>query len=152
MEELMAPEMMAPHPQYRISDEAGRRVYDGWDAVRGLYEGMKSIGATFFRKMEESIAVADWGFSNEQFYFQYMSGAEARRRGCDIDDVEATYAAGRWTSMHWHYTPDARLIGEHIFKAPFEVVQKVPGDQLLTLAEVRETLAPIIAKGSLRPS
>lgn len=151
IDELMAPDMMVEHPVYILSSIHGRRVYDGWDVVRNdFYGAMERGGATLFRKEQEHVAVADWGFSNEQLIHHYIPGPEAKRRGHDIDDLDATYVESRWSSQHWHFTSDARLIGEHVYHSRPISFEKVNSSRVLTLAEIREVLEPIIAQGPLQ--
>ncbi len=150
-DEILAPDLTVAEPVYWISTPEGRTVYEGHDAVRDLFYGaMASAGGTFLTKEHERIAVADWGFSQEQFVHYHMSAEAASRRGYDIDDWEAVYVEDRWTSMQWHYTADAKLIGEHVYRAPISSFRKVPPTEFLTVAQVREVLDPVIARGNFR--
>ena len=151
IDELMAPDMMVEHPVYVHSSLQGRKVFDGWNAVRhDFYGGLERGESALFRKEHEHVAVADWGFSVEQLIHNYMSGREASRRGHAVDDLDATYVESRWTAMHWHYSSDVRLIGEHVYLSPSHAFQKVDSAQLLTLADIRAVLEPIIAEGPLK--
>jgi hypothetical protein len=150
-EEIMSPELTVDQPIYRINTPEGVRVYDGRDAVLNeFYGALARAKGTYIRKEQEHIAVADWGFSQEQLVHYPMSGAAAKALGHEVDDLDAMYVEDRWVSMQWHYTPDAKLIGENVYRAPVHSFRKVPSERFPTQEEVRAALAPLIAEGAFR--
>jgi len=150
-DEILSPELTVDHPVYRINTPDGTRIYDGRDSVRNAFYGALTVAnGTYLLKEQEHIAVADWGFSQEQLVHYPVSGAAARAQGHDVDDLNAMYVEDRWVSMQWHYTPSAKLIGEHVYRASPHAVRKLPASDFPTVDEVREKLAPIIAAGRFR--
>jgi hypothetical protein len=143
--------MTCEHPVYRISTPLGYRVYDGMDAVRNqFYAPIAAAGMTVQTKEQEHIAVADWGFSQEQFVHQHLSGRAAAAKGHDIDDPDGLYIEDHWTSMYFIYTPDVRLVGEHIFHSAATGLRKVGPEEFHTLDELLAALEPLIAAGPHR--
>jgi hypothetical protein len=62
-----------------------------------------------------------------------------------VEDEDALHRARIPVAFFWHYTPDARLIGENVYQdwgaAQIEVAD--PAD-LMTIDEARERLAPLL--------
>jgi hypothetical protein len=106
--------------------------------------------AAVFTKEQEHLAVADWGLSQEALIHNHMSGRTAAAKGYEVDDLHATYVEDRWLSSHWQFTPDGRLIGEHLYWSPPTGFSQVPAVEFLSTQEVRTRLAPLIASGPHR--
>jgi hypothetical protein len=150
-DELLDPAMTVEHPVYRISTPLGYRRYDGMDAVRNEFYGpLAAAGMTVQTKEQEYVAVADWGMSQEQLVHQHLTGRAAAAKGHDVDDLDGYYIEDHWTSMYFLYTPDARLLGEHIYHSPAVRLRKVMPDEFHTLDELQAALEPLIAAGRHR--
>ncbi len=151
-DEIFDPVLTVEHPVYRVmSPESGYQVFDGSLAVRDKFYGpMAQMEATVFTKEQEHLAVADWGLSQEQLIHNYMSGRTAVAKGYEVDDLDANFVEDRWLSAHWEYTSDARLVGEHLYWSAPTAFSQVPVAEFLSMQEVRDRLAPIIAAGPHR--
>jgi hypothetical protein len=151
-DELLAPEMTVEHPVYRIcTPQTGYAVYDGMDEVRNLfYAPIKENGQTVQTKEQEHIAVNDWGFSQEQYVHQHLTGRAAAAKGHDVDNLDGYYIENHWTSMYFIYNEEARLIGEHIYHSPATDLRKVPRKEFYDLGQLRAVLEPMIAAGPHR--
>jgi hypothetical protein len=151
-DELLAPSMTVEHPVYRIcTPQTGYAVYEGMDEVRNkFYAPLKERGQTVQTKEQERIAVNDWGFSQEQFVHQHLTGRAAAAKGHDIDELDGFYIEDHWTSMYFIYNSEARLIGEHIYHSPATDLRKISRDEFYDLEQLRAILEPIIANGPHR--
>jgi hypothetical protein len=150
-EEILLPEMTIEHPVYYINTpQGGHKVYDGMAAVRGFYVSLAEGGLTVAVKSHEHIAVADWGFSQENMAHQHLTGRAAREKGYDVDDLDAHYVEDRWSSMYFLYTEDARLIGEHVYHSQPTGFRKAADGERITLQDVVTALGPVIAAGPYR--
>jgi hypothetical protein len=150
--EIFDPLLTVEHPVYRVvSPEGGLQIYDGLIAVRdGFYGPAAQMEAAVFTKEHERLAVADWGLSQEALIHSHMPGRAAAAKGFEVADLDATYVVDRWLSAHWDYTPDGRLIGEHLYWSPTTGFSQVPAVEFLSIHEVRRRLAPLIAAGPHR--
>jgi hypothetical protein len=151
-EELLAPAMTVEEPVYRIfTPQTGYRVYSGMAAVRDeFYAPLRDNDLTVQTKEQERIAVADWGFSQEQLVHQHLTGRAAMAKGHDIDDPDGLYIEDHWTSMYFIYTAEPRLIGEHIYHSPATGLRRVDRAGFYTLDQLRAVLEPAIAAGPHR--
>lgn len=143
-EEIFSPDMTVENPFYRIADKNGLLELEGQKAVKGFYEGMRSHSATVIMLEHESLVVSDWGFASEALYHIFMPGRAAAENGYEIDDPSATYIETKWVSMIWPYDDQGRMIGERVYPAPTGTVRKCPEDEVLTVEEVRATLAGLL--------
>jgi hypothetical protein len=143
--------MLVAQPVYRISTPLGFRVYDGMNAVRNeFYLPLAAGGMTVQTKEQEHVAVGDWGISQEQFVHQHLSGRAAAAKGHDIDDLDGLYIEDHYTSMYFVYTPDVRLLGEHIYHSAAVNLRKVEPEEFYALEELRAALEALIAAGPHR--
>lgn len=146
-QEILAPALTIDHPIYRISAGGVTHVMDGGDAVARFYSQMKDAGRNVFGPVEQTIAVADWGFGAEALFQAHATGAELRAQGKDAELGKA-YRIEWWASSAWHYTPDARLIGENVYEGmgPRTITECDPAE-IITPAEAAAMLEPVLAKG-----
>ena len=144
-QEILSPAMTVDEPYYRIMFHDHTEVYDGMNAVRGLYSGLAAMDPMLFGPIEEKIAVADWGFAAESMFDVYLPGSELTSIGLAVEDEDALHRARIPVAFFWHYTRDARLIGENVYQdwgaAQIEVAD--PSD-LMSIAEARKRLAPLL--------
>lgn len=144
-QEILSPRMTVDEPYYRIMFHDRTEIYDGMEAVRGLYSGLAEMDPMLFGPIDEKVAVADWGFAAESKFDVYLPGSELAKIGYTVEDENALHRARIPVAFMWHYTADARLIGENVYQdwgtAQIEVAD--PSD-LITIAEARERLAPLL--------
>ncbi|MFC7401753.1 hypothetical protein [Citricoccus sp. GCM10030269] len=144
-QEILSPAMTVAEPSYRIMYHNRTEVYEGMDAVRGLYSGLAEMDPMLFGPIDEKIAVADWGFAAESKFDVYLPGSELANIGYDVEDSDTLHRARVPVAFIWHYTRDALLIGENVYQdwgaAQIEVAD--PAD-LITIGEARERLAPLL--------
>jgi hypothetical protein len=147
-DELLDPSMTVEHPVYRISTPLGFKVYDGMDAVRNeFYAPLAEAGMTVQTKEHEHVAVADWGFSQNQLVHQHLSGRAAAAKGHDVHDPDGLFIEDHWTSMYFIYTPDIRLVSECIYHSPAIGLRAVSEDEFFTVDALRAVIEPKIAAG-----
>jgi hypothetical protein len=147
--EIFTPEMTVDEPFYRVARPGNFMELDGSAAVQDFYGTLVSNETTVMMLENERIAVADWGFASEALYNTFMPARAALARGHRIDDPDATYIEACWRCMIWPYDDQCRMIGEHVYSAPTSTIRKCPADEVLTLKEVQETLAPLIAAATI---
>jgi hypothetical protein len=113
--EILVPEMTVDHPVYRISVDGKTTVLDGREAVAGFYLSLTVNRANVFGPVSQILAVADWGFAAEATFQQHLTGDKLIARGVSADANKIYRSEWRVASI-WHYTMDAKLIGEHIYE------------------------------------
>lgn len=146
-QEILSPDMTVEEPIYRIMFHDRTVVYDGMEAVRGLYSGLADIEPMLFGPIDEKVSVADWGFASESQFDVYMPGAELAKIGYEVEDESAVYQARIPVAFIWHYTNDARLIGEHVYQ-DWGSAEIYPADidSLPSAEQAREILAPLLER------
>lgn len=143
--EIFDPQMTVEHPVYRINEGGRSMVLDGREQVQEFYRGLSDAGACVMFLEDEKIAVADWGFASESIFNQIAPGGFLIESGADVDDPEASYVIRRRIAMLWHYDDRARMIGEHVYEdATSREIIKLAPEHVITPAQVREALAPLI--------
>lgn len=142
IDEILAPDMTVPYPRYRICWAGTTRMLDGPDQVRAFYTELGHAGAVLWNT-DEQIAVADWGFASELTLNQLVSGRALIAGGEDIDDPDAVYRLKSRQAFVWPYTPEAKLIGEHIYEdaASREITKPNPAD-VVSPERAAELVAP----------
>lgn len=144
-DELMAPAMMVDHPVYRMNEGGESMLLDGREQVQAFYRQLHETGSIVLWPVEQVVAVADWGFASEARFNHFVPGA-LMADDAVVDDPDATYLVRHRLSMVWHYDPDCRLIGEHVYEdgTSREVTKPDPRD-VITPERAPELLAPVLA-------
>ncbi len=143
--ELLGPDMTVAQPSYLMNDHRGGFSLAGHEAVAGFYGTLIEAGAIVLWPFEQVVAVADWGFASEAKFFHFMSGSVLAAQGDKVDDLSAMYLVRRNLAMFWHYTSDAKLIGENVYETAVgrEIIKPAPED-VITPERARELLAPLL--------
>lgn len=143
--ELLGPEMTVTEPSYLMNDHRSGFALTGREAVAGFYETLIKTGAIVLWPFEQVVAVADWGFASEAKFYHFMPGSMLAEQGDKVDDPGAMYLVRRNLAMFWHYTSDAKLIGENIYETAIgrEIIKPAPED-VITPERARELLAPLL--------
>lgn len=135
--EILAPELTVEHPVYRISVDGVMRTLSGRAAVAAFYRGLTEAGRTVFGPIEQRLVVADWGFAAEATFQRHAPGATLLRHHPDLDP-DATYRVEWPVASFWHYTDDARLIGEHVYACGDETVAPAEPGAGMTFEQARD--------------
>lgn len=143
---ILTPEMTVEHPHYRVNLGGETLVLDGKDAVGEFYEGLKASGLmSTFGPIREQFMVADWGLASHGLWGHQIPGSVAIEQGHDVDDPDAFYSVTVLQATIWHYTPDAKLIGEHIFEDPgSRKIEKLDPADVLTPEEAMEPILKLL--------
>lgn len=141
-EEIFSPRMTVEVPEYKVMSKAGTAVLRGADVV-AMYKGLVDTRTTVMMLESERVAVSDWGLLSEALFHTFKPGRHLTEmhEGCDAD---AIYIESRWMCMAWPYDEHARMIGEHVYLAPNAVVRRCETEEIWSVEEVREVLAPLI--------
>jgi len=133
---IVAPDMMADHPVYRVTWGRTPAVIEGKDGVLAFY---RSVGESVLWHSDDRLAVADWGISNELTFHQLAAGKDLRAVGYDLPDTEELFHVSSRQAFIWPYDYRARLAGEHLYedKTSLEIEAVDPADAI-TPARVRE--------------
>jgi hypothetical protein len=143
--ELLGPEMTVAEPSYLMNDHRSGFALTGREAVAGFYGTLIEAGAIVLWPFEQVVAVADWGFASEAKFYHFMPGSLLAAQGDKVDDPGAMYLVRRNLAMFWHYTSDAKLIGENVYETAIgrEIIKPAPED-VITPERARELLAPLL--------
>ena len=134
--EILAPELTVEHPVYRISVGGVMRTLSGRDAVAAFYRGLTDAGRTVFGPVEQRLVVADWGFAAEATFQRHAPGAALLGDHPGLDP-DTTYRVEWPVASFWHYTDDARLIGEHVYACGVETVAPAGPGEGMTFEQAR---------------
>jgi hypothetical protein len=136
MDELFATDMMVENPVYYLNVDDLSSTLRGREEVMAFYKKLEGVAIA----CEEIVhATTDAGYWAECWFNFYLPGTAL---GLTADNW---YLRRQWITMYWPFDERARLIGEHVYEhaAVREVVQIDPS-QVITLAEVKELLTPLI--------
>lgn len=122
--EILEPDRTAPHPLYHIRmGTPDIQVFDGREAVRGFYSGLKEGTLT---NEHINLAVDDWGFASFFKIHQFMSGQVLLRRGINLQNPDAFYHMEMpLCAMYWLYDDKARLLGEYVYSIQPAVYEQI---------------------------
>jgi hypothetical protein len=142
-DQIVAPDMMADHPIYRVSWGDHPVVVAGKENVVKFYN---SVGEQVLWNSADFIAVNDWGVADELTFNQLLKGTDLRRMGYQADDPDAYYHLQSRQAFIWPYDERARLTGEHLYedKTSVSIAAVDPADVITPqrVAEIhREHLA-----------
>jgi hypothetical protein len=135
-EKIIAPDMMADHPVYRVTWGQTPAVIEGKDGVLGFY---RSVGESVLWHSDDRLAVADWGISDELTFHQLAAGRDLQAVGYDVPDTERLYHVSSRQAFIWPYDDRARLAGEHLYEDKTSLeIEEVDPEEAITPARVRE--------------
>lgn len=144
-DEIFDPAMTIENPQYVNYTPTGCMILNGVDEVKTHFYGqLMEHGACVMILEDEAIAVDDWGMASEYTSNDYINATVARLRGFDVDDESATYLHRHRVVMTWRYSDDCRLIGENVAMELGGTIEKLAPEDVVTIAEAQEKLAPLI--------
>ena len=145
-DEIFDPSMTIENPRYvSYLPDGNRLIMNGQEEVRAhFYHQFITYGASVMLLEDEHLAVADWGFGSEYISNDYINAEVARLRGFEVDDEDAMYLHRHGVVMTWRYDDDCRLIGEHVSMEPKGTLEKLAPEDVITVAEAKEKLAPLI--------
>jgi len=144
-DEIFDHSMTIEEPQYVTYTPTGCQILNGVeDVMRVFYGQFMEHGASVMILEDEAIAVDDWGLASEYISNDYISATVARLRGFEVDDDNATYLHRHRVVMTWRYSDDCRLIGENVSMEMGGTIEKLAPEDVVTVAEAHEKLAPLI--------
>lgn len=144
--EIFTPERTVEHPVYKVRWGTPETVvYDGLDAVKGFYSGLKDGGV--LSNQDELLSVADWGFSSFLKINLFRTGAQLLEQGVQADDPAGHYIIQTSCAMYWLYDADARLIGENVYEMEPGTVKKLRQDDVLTAGDLWNLVKPYLPHG-----
>ncbi|HEX4093043.1 MAG TPA: hypothetical protein VHZ33_30360 [Trebonia sp.] len=144
--EIFTPERTVEHPVYKVHWGTSETVvYDGLDAVKGFYLGLKDAGT--LSNQDELLSVADWGFSSFLKINLYRTGAQLLDIGAEIDDPDGEYVIQTPCAMYWLYDENARLIGENVYEMEPGVIRKLAPGETLTGNDLWNLVKPYLPHG-----
>ncbi|MBT2208795.1 hypothetical protein [Actinomadura sp. NEAU-AAG7] len=147
-EDILVPEMTVDHPLYRLTERGRTHVCDGMKEVREFYREIVDSGVNVFGALDEQVAVSDYGIFIEAVFAQVVRGADAALAGEDVDP-DGTYQISHRFAAAWPYR-DGRLAGEFIYDDTGSWrFDEVDPSALMSPAEAREALAPLLAQSPL---
>lgn len=141
---IVAPDMMADHPVYRVAWGADPVVIEGKQGVLDFYG---SVGEAVLWNSDDCIAVADWGVADELTFNQLARGATLQAIGYAVEKADGLYHVSSRQAFIWPYDAQARLTGEHLYedKTSLKIVEVDPAEAI-TPARVREIHREQLAK------
>lgn len=141
---IVASDMMADHPVYRVTWGANPAVIEGKDGVLGFYN---SVGEVVLWHSDDRLAVADWGICAEITFHQLARGAYLQAAGYDAGDPDKLYHMASRQAFIWPYDEQARLMGEHLYEDKTSLrIEEVDPAEAITPAHVREIHREQLAK------
>lgn len=135
-ERIVAPDMMADHPVYRVSWGANPTVVEGKEAVLAFYN---SVGEAVLWHSDDRLAVAGWGICDEITFHQLARGADLAAIGYNVSNPDGLYHVSSRQAFIWPYDDQARLAGEHLYEDKTSLmIEEVDPSEAITPARVRE--------------
>ncbi|MEU5696165.1 hypothetical protein [Actinosynnema sp. NPDC020468] len=147
-EDILIPTMTVENPLYRLTERGKTFVCDGMPAVRAFYADIVGRGMNVFGALEEEIAVSDHGLFMQSVFAQVLPGTDESLADEGVDP-DGTYQVSHRFAGVWPYV-DGRLLGEFIYDDSGSwQVDEVPRSAMLSPAQAREALAPLLAQSPL---
>ncbi|MED4599592.1 hypothetical protein P9314_02590 [Paenibacillus validus] len=135
-EKIVADDMMADHPVYRVTWGDNPVVIEEKEGVIDFYNSVKEA---VLWNSDDRIAVADWGIADELTFHQITKGKDLANMGFQVDDLEAYYHLSSRQVFLWPYDEQGRLKGEHLYEDKTSVqIEKVDPEELITPQQVKE--------------
>ncbi len=168
-EDVVAEDMMNPHPVYTIRALGVNMLIDGKDEVRALYRNWAETNQCVFYIEDEQIAVADSFVASRLVVYQQIWGGtlvgtkvlshlpKGLSRELFLEmlklrkiplEVDWMYLYRNLEQWFWPYDDRGRLLGEDIFEIDRSAaeIRKLEPSEVLTAARASELLAPIIKR------
>ncbi len=168
-EDVVAEDMMNPHPVYTIRALGVNMLIDGKDEVRALYRNWAETNQCVFYIEDEQIAVADSFVASRLVVYQQIWGGtlvgtkvlshlpKGLSRELFLEmlklrkiplEVDWMYLYRNLEQWFWPYDDRGRLLGEDVFEIDRSVaeIRKLEPSEVLTAARASELLAPIIKR------
>ena len=166
-EDVLAEDMMNPHPVYTIRALGVNMLIDGKDEVRALYRNWAETNQCVFYIEDEQVAVADGFVASRLVVYQQIWGGtlvgtkvlshlpKGLSRELFLEmlnirripfELHAMYLYRNLEQWFWPYDDRGRLLGEDVFEVDRSAaeIRKLEPSEVLTAARAWELLAPII--------
>lgn len=134
-DQIVAEDMMADHPVYRVSWGANPTVVEGKAGVLAFYN---SVGEAVLWHSDDRLAVGDWGIADEITFHQIARGRDLAAMGYDTAADDGLYHVSSRQAFVWPYDDRARLAGEHLYEDKTSLtIAPIDPAEAITPAEVR---------------
>ena len=166
-EDVVAEDMMNPHPVYTIRALGVNILIDGKDEVRALYRNWAETNQCVFYIEDEQVAVADSFVASRLMVYQQVWGGTlvgtkvlshmpkglSRELFLEMLKLRKIPLEVKWMYLYrnveqwfWPYDDRGRLLGEDVFEIDRSAaeIRKLEPSEVLTAARASELLAPII--------
>ena len=168
-EDVLAEDMMNPHPVYTIRALGVNMLIAGKDEVRALYRNWAETNQCVFYIEDEQVAVADSFVASRLVVYQQIWGGtligtkvlshlpKGLSRELFLEmlnirripfELHAMYLYRNLEQWFWPYDNRGRLLGEDVFEVDRSAaeIRKLEPSEVLTSARSKELLAPIIKR------
>ena len=168
-EDVVAEDMMNPHPVYTIRALGVNMLIDGKDEVRALYRNWAETNQCVFYIEDEQVAVADSFVASRLVVYQQIWGGTlvgtkvlshlpkglSRELFLEMLKLRKIPLEVNWMYLYrnleqwfWPYDDRGRLLGEDVFEIDRSVaeIRKLEPSEVLTAPRASELLAPIIKR------
>ena len=168
-EDVLAEDMMNPHPVYTIRALGVNMLIAGKDEVRALYRNWAETNQCVFYIEDEQVAVADSFVASRLVVYQQIWGGtfigtkvlshlpKGLSRELFLEmlnirripfELHAMYLYRNLEQWFWPYDDRGRLLGEDVFEVDRSAaeIRKLEPSEVLTAARSKELLAPIIKR------
>jgi hypothetical protein len=166
-EDVLADDMMNPHPVYTIRALGVNMLISGKDEVRALYRNWAETNQCVFYIEDEQVAVADSFVASRLIVYQQIWGGtligtkvlshlpKGLSRQLFLEmlnirripfELHAMYLYRNLEQWFWPYDERCRLLGEDVFEVDRSAaeIRKLEPSEVLTAARASELLAPMI--------
>jgi hypothetical protein len=143
-EKIVAADMMADNPVYRVTWGKNPAVIEGKQGVLAFYN---SVGEAVLWNSDDCIAVGDWGVADELTFHQLAKGSDLKALGYDVSHSDRLYHVSSRQAFIWPYDQRARLAGEHLYEDKTSLrIEEVDHSEAITPARVRAIHREQLAK------
>jgi hypothetical protein len=143
-EKIVAPDMMADNPVYRVTWGANPAVIEGKKGVLAFYN---SVGEAVLWNSDDCIAVGDWGVADELTFHQLALGSDLELLGYEVSHADRLYHVSSRQAFIWPYDQRARLAGEHLYEDKTSLrIEEVDRSEAITPTRVRAIHREQLAK------
>lgn len=135
-DKIVAADMMADHPVYRVTWGENPAVIEGKTGVLDFYN---SVGEIVLWNSDDKLAVSDDGIFDELTFHLMANGAGLQAMGYAAKDPDKIYHVSSRQAFIWPYDGKARLAGEHLYEDVTSLkIEEVDPAEAITPARVRE--------------
>ena len=168
-EDVVAEDMMNPHPVYTIRALGVNMLIDGKDEVRALYRNWAETNQCVFYIEDEQVAVADSFVASRLVVYQQIWGGTlvgtkvlshlpkglSRELFLEMLKLRKIPLEVNWMYLYrnleqwfWPYDDRGRLLGEDVFEIDRSAaeIRKLEPSEVLTAVRASELLTPIIKR------